>query len=423
MAYRTRIVDDELDQLVAALPALAIEGPKAVGKTATAEQRARTVYRMDDPAQRAIAEADPRRLVTGDRPVLIDEWQRYPVSWDIVRRAVDNDATPGQFLLTGSAVPEQQPTHTGAGRISTVRMRPLSYAERGIEVPTVSLGAMLAGQRPDLAGTTGVTLTGYVQEILSSGFPGIRHLGGRALRTQLDGYIERIVEREFDEMGRSVRNKGALRRWMAAYAAASSTSASYETIRDAASSGEGEKPAKTTTQPYREVLERLWIIDDVPAWLPSKNQLKRLTQAPKHQLADPALAARLLGVDQQALLDAQDLGPPIPRDGTLLGALFESLVTLSVRTYAQAAEARVLHMRTFSGDREVDLIIDRGDGRVVAIEVKLAQVVDGKSVKHLLWLRDQIGDALLDAFVVTTGTDAYRRPDGIGVVPLALLGV
>jgi uncharacterized protein len=132
---------------------------------------------------------------------------------------------------------------------------------------------------------------------------------------------------------------------MAAYAAASSTAASFEKIRDAATAGHGEKPAKTTTISYRDVLERLWILDPVEAWLPTRNRISRLSSPPKHQLADPGLAARLLGVDAEGLLEGRAVGPPGRRDGTLLGALFESLVTLSVRAYAQAAEAAVKHLR------------------------------------------------------------------------------
>jgi predicted AAA+ superfamily ATPase len=148
----------------------------------------------------------------------------------------------------------------------------------------------------------------------------------------------------------------------------------------------------------------------------------RLASAPKHQLVAPALAARLLGVDAGALLDGRAGGPPLPREGSLLGALFEALVTLSVRVYAQAAEARVGHLRTHGGDHEVDSVLERGDGRVDAIEVKLTTAVADRDVRHLRWLRERIGDDLLDAIVVTTGQHAYRRADGIGVVPAALLG-
>jgi uncharacterized protein len=420
--YVRRIVDDELDALLPGLAALSLEGPKAVGKTETSLQRAATVYRLDDPAQRVIAAADPARLVTGARPVLIDEWQRLPEAWDVVRRAVDENPSPGQFLLTGSAAPSELPTHSGAGRIVTLRMRPMSLAERGIGSPSVSLSELLSGNRSPIAGETDVSLQDYVEEIIASGFPGIRRLGGRARRAQLDGYIDRLVEREIEDLGYRVRNPAALRRWMTAYAAATSTTASYETIRDAATSGEGDKPAKTTTQPYRNTLERLWILDPVPAWQPVRNPMARLTAPPKHHLADPALAARLLGAEVDSLLEARPLGPPIPRDGTLLGHLFESLVTLGVRVFAQSAEARVGHLRTRGERQEVDLIVERSDHRIVAIEVKLARSIDQRDVRHLEWLAREVSDDLLDSVVITAGPVAYRRPDGIAVVPAALLG-
>jgi predicted AAA+ superfamily ATPase len=234
--------------------------------------------------------------------------------------------------------------------------------------------------------------------------------------------VRRIIDTDFHEQGFVVRRPEVLERWMTAYAAATATTASFETIRAAATSGLGEKPGKTTTQPYRDILERLWILDDVPAWLPTRNQLNRLGQPPKHHLVDPALAVTLLGLDADALLAGQEGGPRMPRDGTLLGHLFESLVTLSVRVYAQAAEARVRHLRLHGGRREIDLIVERADQRVVAVEVKLNNTVTDDDVRNLHWLRDQIGDDLLDAVVIHTGPQAYRRNDGVAVVPAALLG-
>jgi uncharacterized protein len=422
MGYTRRIVDDELDELLAGLAAVAIEGPKAVGKTATALERAATVHELDDPAQHQILSADPSRLLAGRGPVLIDEWQRVPESWDVVRRAVDRDPSPNRFLLTGSAAPTDPATHSGAGRIVRVRMRPLSLAERGLDRPTLSLAALLEGGRPHIAGTTATSLQQYTDEILASGFPAIRSLSGRALRAQLESYIARIVDRDFVDMGHAVRNPELLRRWMRAYAAATSTTATLETIRDAATSGEGSKPARDSVLAYRSVLEKLWVLDPVPAWIPSRNPISRLSHPDKHHLADPALAASLLGITADALLRGDDAGLDIPRDGTLLGHLFESLVTQSVRVYAQAAEAEVRHLRTKNGRQEIDLLVVRPDQRVVAIEVKLARTVGDTDVKHLLWLAEQIGDDLLDSMVVTTGPHAYRRPDGIAVVPAALLG-
>jgi predicted AAA+ superfamily ATPase len=420
--YQRRVIDDELDELIEALPAIAIEGPKGVGKTRTALERAKTVYRLDDSAEFAIAKGDPKRLLAGDRPVLIDEWQRLPEVWDLVRRAVDDGAAPGSFLLTGSAVPDPPPTHSGAGRIVSVRMRPLALSERAY-APSVSLSDLLAGGRSAVSGATDAVLADYVEEILASGLPGVRSLSSRARRLQLQGYVNRIVDRDIpDEGGLAIRNPAALRRWMAAYAAASSTTATFETIRDAASAGESSKPSKSATMAYRDALARVWVLDEVPAWIPTNNRLRELGHTPKHQLADPAFVAQLLGVQAAALLGGEAGEPVFPRDGTLLGALFESLVTLSVRVYAAHAEARVAHLRTARGRQEVDLIVE-GEGRkVVAIEIKLARTVSDDDGKHLRWLKQKIGDRLLDQVLVTTGPQAYRRPDGIAVVPAALLG-
>jgi hypothetical protein len=419
--YRPRIVDEELDELLPGLPALAVEGPKAIGKTVTAARRAATVYRLDRGSQRSIIEADTSQVIEGEPPILIDEWQRVPEVFDRVRRAVDDGTGAGSFLLTGSATPTDLPTHSGAGRIVRVRMRPMTLAERGIGTPTVALSTLLKGERPRVEGRAEIDLKGYVDEILRSGFPGMRDHSMRSVRAQLDGYVDHIVDRDFEELGRKVRRPDTLKKWMAAYAAATATTTSFEKIRDAATSDEVNKPSRPTVLSYRDILQQLWILDPVHAWLPTFNRLARLSLPPKHHLADPALAARLLGVDADLLLKGDSASPTVPRDGTLLGALFESLVTLSVRVYAQRIEARLFHLRTRGGEHEVDLIIERGQS-VVAIEVKLGAAPTDADVRHLLWLKEQIGDELADAVIVTTGSEAYRRRDGIAVVPAALLG-
>lgn len=422
MEYTPRIADVELDALIGDLPALALEGARGVGKTATAARRADTVFELDDAGQREVLVADPSMIDAAEGTVLIDEWERHPPLWDLVRRRVGAGAPPGRFLLTGSAEPTEEPAHTGAGRIVRVRMRPLSLAERALAEPTVRLGAMLAGDRPPVSGNSNVGLREYVTEILASGFPGIRPLAERARRAQLDSYLARVVERDFPEQGLRVRRPATLHAWLSAYAAATATTTSYNSLLNAATPGESTKPAKTTTTAYRDVLSQLWLLDPVPGWAPNRNHLRRLTQAPKHHLADPALAAHLVGIDAGALLRGQSAGPEVPRDGTMLGALFESLVTLSVKVYAQANEATVHHLRRRDGDHEVDLIIERRDQRVVAIEVKLDGAPGRADVRHLVWLREQLREDLLDAAVITAGAHAYRRPDGVAVIPAVLLG-
>lgn len=419
--YTRRIVDNELDELVAGLPAISIDGPKGVGKTATATQRAATAYRLDDPATLEIVLADTKSLVRGTEPILIDEWQRWQPSWDLVRRAVDDRPSPGRFLLTGSASPHTPRTHSGAGRIVTVRMRPMTLAERGVEAPTVSLARLLDGTA-EVAGHTGVGLRTYTEEIVAGGFPGMRSTSPRIQRTQLAGYVARIVDRDFDEAGQAVRNPPGLRRWLTAFAAATGTTTTMEKIRDAATAGDGTPPARTTVQAYREVLERIWIADPLPGYVPTMSRLNRLTTSPKWYLADPALAVALLNVTPATLLAGGDGDVAIPREGTLLGALFESLAALELRVFAQAVGAEVAHLRTKTGDREVDFVVEGPDGRVVALETKLTELPDAHDLRHLIWLKDRLGDRVADVVVLTTGSHAYRRPDGVAVVPLALLG-
>lgn len=423
MDYIPRVLDRQLDDLLEGLPAVAIVGPKAVGKTATVSRRARSVLDLGDEFELSLMQNDPGRLTRAERPVLVDEWQVHPPVWDAVRRAVDRGADAGDFLLTGSAAPTKKPMHSGAGRIVQLRMRPMSLAERAIGEPSVSLGALLAGGRPPVSGDSSAGLEDYAREITSSGFPGVRRLPERFRKDALDGYLAAVVDRDFPELGHVVRRPGTLRAWLRAYAAATSTTASYNSILDAAIPGDADKPARTTTVAYREILERMWLVEEVPAWTGIGSLMTALGASPKHQLCDPALAARLLNVSSDALLERANPGTvPLPRNGSLIGALFESLVTLSVQVYAEAHGARVSHLRTKRGEREVDLIVEQGDGKIVAIEVKLTAIPGGDDVKHLRWLQDKLGDDLLDAVLITTGPAAYRRDDGIAVVPAELLG-
>jgi predicted AAA+ superfamily ATPase len=419
--YQRRILDDELDELMAGLPAIAVEGAKAVGKTATAAQRAETGYLLDDPEQKAIAAADLDRLLAAPTPILIDEWQNVPPIWDRVRRAVDTGARPGSFLLTGSASPKETGTHSGGGRILSLRMRPLSLAERWPGEATVSLAELLEGGGSRIGGRTSRGLEDYTEEILRSGFPGLRRLSGRPLRAQLDSYLQRVVDRDFAELGHTVRNPEGLLRWLRAYAAATSGTASYEKIRRAAVGRDEPPVSRNAAAPYREVLERLFLLDPVTAWAPTGSHLNRVTLPDKHQLVDPALAARLLRVGAGDLLQGTGPAPLTSKDGGLLGALFESLVTLSIRVYAQASEATLGHFRAYAGEREVDLIVKGESGRVIAIEVKLAATPSERDGRHLHWLEREIGDELVDKLIITTGRSAYRREDGIAVVPAGLL--
>ncbi|PRZ08589.1 hypothetical protein BCE75_101291 [Isoptericola sp. CG 20/1183] len=422
--YARRVVDSFLDDFQPHLRALALQGPKAVGKTATASQRARTVYDLSDDQVREIVAADPGVLTSAPGPVLVDEWQRLPAVWDMVKRAVDAGSPPGHFILAGSSVPQGAQIHSGAGRIVPLRMRPLSLAERRLQEPSVSLADLLEGGA-GLAGATEVILRDYVREITASGLPHLRTLPAPVREIELDAYLDNVVTKEFPEQGYTVRRPAALMSWLTAYAAATCTQTDYTKIVAAAAFAKDSQPSKNTIIAWREALESLWLLEPVPAW-PGHPALPALASKETHQLTDTALATRLLHLDEARLLRGESGSTTLPpvkgATKSVLGRLFENLVTSSVRTYSDAARAQVFHLRTAKGDHEVDIIIQRPDGKVLAIEVKLATTVDADDARHLRWLREKLGDDLVDAVVVTTGSHAYRRPDGVGVVPVALLG-
>lgn len=426
MTYLERTIDAELDELLPHLVAVALDGPKGVGKTETAGRRVSHTFSLDNPDQREIVAANFDLNALPEGGVLFDEWQHLPQVWDSVRRKVDAGAPPGRFLLTGSATPvDAAGTHSGAGRIVSLRMRPMGLHERGLLEPTVSFNELLygseggpdfgyAGAQAQIEGPSDFSIVEYAQAIASSGFPGIAPLPPRLQRVQLDSYLLRIIDRDLPDRDVEVRRPETLRRWLAAYAAASSTTATYSSILDATTGGDGYQPAKDTTLRYRDHLQQLWLLDPIPGWTSFRNPLKRVSQAPKHQLADPALALRLLDLSATDLLNG--------RGAHMFGPLLESLAALGVRILAQAAQARVFHLRTHGGDHEVDLVVEGQGGALLGIEVKLAAGIDDRDVRHLHWFKDQMHGDVSDLVILTTGSQAYRRTDGVAVVPLALLG-
>jgi predicted AAA+ superfamily ATPase len=300
-------------------------------------------------------------------------------------------------------------------------LRPLSLAERQLAEPTVSLGELLDQPSGPVAGSTDLTLADYVVAITRSGLPGLLGLSEPAAAAQLDGYIDNIVTREFPEQGLMVRKPESLLAWLRAYAAATGGTANYSAILDAATPGQPDKPSKTTTLVYRDMLASLWLTDPVEAWLPPVTTLKALTRTPKHYLADPALAAHLIGLRETDLLFGSRVRPLGPQPGPILGRLFESLLALSLHTYAAAKRADLRHFRNANGTREIDFIVVRGLS-LLAIEVKLAAVIDDEDTAALHWLERSLPDYTVAKVVITTGPYAYTRPDGVHVVPAVLLG-
>ena len=407
MMYRKRYVDELLDSVLAELPAVLLDGPKGVGKTATALQRSARVMRLDVPDSASAARAFPDDSIAGDDfPLLIDEWHRVPEVWDAVKRRVDDSRLPGQFILTGS-LPDGG-THSGAGRITAIRMRPMTLPERGIVEPFVLIPELLKGTEPLTTARCSLRPADYIDAIVSSGFPGLLGVSPKIQGAELDGYLSRITEVDFPEMGLRIRRPSTVESWLRAFGAAVGTTASWETIRDAASSG-GVSPAKTSVYPYIDALSRLRVLDNMNAWLPGNSPLKYILSASKHYLADAGLAARLLRVTSENGLNH----PATPQ-------LFENLVAQSIRVFA--GMNHVSHLRWEKGRREIDFIVESPEGGILALEAKWSANIREDDQRHLVWLKNELGDRVVQTAIIYAGERLYRTENGVLVVPLGLLG-
>lgn len=414
--YLPRIADDLLDDQRLAVGAVLIEGVKGCGKTATARQRAASEVLLDaDPEAERRAALDPRLLLDGGTPRLLDEWQRAPRVWDAVRRAVDDRGLPGQFILTGSATPnDNAQRHSGAGRFGVVHMRTMTLTEKQATSPTVSVAALLTGAVPDPANSP-LSVRDYLHHIAVGGWPFLTGATERAARTYLDGYLDTIVERDIDEVSGGPRNPRLVRRFLHAYAQMTAHAASLRTIMKRARDevdDESDVPSRHTAQLYLDALRRMMIIDEVPAWDPSVRSSKRLITTAKRHLGDPSLAAALLQMSPERMLT----------DLQTTGFLFESLVAHDLRIYAEAAGASCFHYREAEGRLEVDYVLENRDGEWVGVEVKLGEPEIDKAAQALHRLAHRVARKP-KALVVVTGTSlAYTRDDGVHVIPLGLLG-
>lgn len=412
--YRSRLADAQLADRLAATGAVVIEGPRACGKTATARQQAASEVLLDvDTAARRTVAVDPSLILEGAVPRLIDEWQLEPAIWNHIRRAVDDRGAPGQFILTGSAVPADDVTrHTGAGRITRVRMRPMTLFETGHGTGAISLAGLMNGEQPRCPDPR-LTVADLAKRIAVGGWPGL--LGRsveeslRANRDYLDEVrrvdIERVDGRRRDpnRVGRLLRSLG---RNVATYASATTLAAeaagAQSTLQD------------DTVREYLDALERLMIVEDQPAWGPHLRSRSVLRSGAKRHFVDPSLAVAALRSTPERLL----------RDMNLLGFLFESLVVRDLRVYAQASDAQVLQYRDNTG-LEVDAIIESADGRWMALEIKLGTGQVDASAASLRKFADRIdtrrsGEPILLGVVVGFGL-GYVREDGIAVIPIGAL--
>ena len=408
------MVDAELQSRLAAAGAVVIEGPKACGKTETARRRAASsvLLDVDDNARRAAA-VDPGLLLDGAVPRLLDEWQIEPVLWNHVRRAVDDRGAPGQFMLTGSSVPEDDlARHTGAGRFSFLRMRPMTLFESGHTSGAVSLTALLAGETPR-GDDPGLTVRDLADRIASGGWPAQQGRSVRGAARAARDYLEQIREVDVARVAGTRRDPVRVGRLLQSLARNVATEVGVSVLAADAGGADGPLDRHTVTE-YLTILERLLIVEEQPAWAPHLRSRATLRNSPKRHFVDPSLAVAALGAGPEQLL----------ADLNLLGLLFESLVIRDLRVLAQPLDGRVLHYRDSYGV-EADAIVQLADGRWAAFEIKLGAGLVEEGAASLRRFREVIDTRKTGAplaLAVITGTGyGYRRPDGIDVIPIGAL--
>jgi len=409
--YHPRLIEPMLDELAAELSALMIVGPRAVGKTTTLGQRAATTIRLDVAAQAAAFQADPDSALRGlPEPVLLDEWQAVPGVLGAVARSVNADPRPGRFFVTGSALPgKEQAPWPGTGRLQRLTLFPMTVAEQqrslGGETFFDKLldGALAASADP-------LDLRDYVGLALNGGFPrpALSLRGAAARASWFDSYIHDLLTHDVEQVEPSrtrPRDPNLLRRYFETYALNSAGVCDAKTIYDAA------QLRVETAAAYEALLTRLFVIEQVPAW--TSNRLKRLTLQPKRYIVDPALLAYLLRLDVQGVL----------RDGDLLGRILDTFVVAQLRPEIAISthRPRLHHLRTKEGRQEVDVLLEFGGDRVIGIEVKAAAAATVDDAKHLVWLRDELGERFLAGVVLYTGPTVYRLEEKIVAAPISTL--
>lgn len=414
MTYLPRIVDAELRRRLEATGAVVIEGPKASGKTETARQVARSEVLLDvDDNARAAATVAPDAVLAGAVPRLIDEWQLEPAIWNHIRRAIDSRARPGQFVLTGSAVPADDITrHTGAARITRLRLRPMSLLETGHSSGAVSLGTLLASG-PAPCPDPGLSINDVATRVAIGGWPSHQRLTTPQALQAMRDYLDEIRRVDIGRVDHVRRDPDRVGRLLASLARNVATSVSINTL--ARDTGGADDPLKgDTAREYLAALQRLMIVEDQPAWAPHLRSRSILRTAPKRHFVDPALAVAALRATPARLLS----------EIRWLGFLVESLVIRDLRIYAQANDAAVRHYRDNTG-LEVDAIVETASGAWAAFEVKLGERQVDEAAAHLLTFAERVDTTVCGrprtlAVIVATGY-GYVRPDGVAVIPVGAL--
>lgn len=419
--YKARVADALLKDKLEAKGAVVIEGPKWCGKTTTAMQVAKSIIRMDEPSRRdtniQMADIAPERLLQGDTPRLIDEWQIAPKLWDATRYEVDTRGEEGQFILTGSAVPveSEEMTHSGTGRFTWLTMRPMSLFESGESTGEVSLGELFENPG-QIKGINPLDIDRLAFLICRGGWPPAVDMKEKAALAQAFDYYDAVVKSDINRADGVSKNPERVKRLMRSFARNQGGQVPNTSIRDDIMANDAEGMNEYTVASYITALKKIFVIEDMPAWNPNLRSKTSIRTSDTRYYVDPSIATAALGIGPRDLLN----------DLNTMGLMFETMCVRDLRVYAEFLDGEVMHYRDKSG-LECDTVIHLRNGSYGLAEIKLGgQKLIKEGAANLKALAAKIDTTKMPApsfmmIVAGTGDFAYRREDGIFIVPIGCL--
>ena len=419
--YKKRIADILLAEKLEEKGAVIIEGPKWCGKTTTALQTAKSVIRMDDPKKRdeyvQMADIDPGRLLKGDIPRLIDEWQIAPKIWDAARYEIDTRGEEGQFILTGSAVPieSEQIKHSGTGRFTWLTMRPMSLFESGESSGDVSLRELFSAPET-ITGRNDMDIDRLSFVICRGGWPRATGMKERPALAQAVDYYDAIVKSDINRADGVNKNPERVRLLLRSYARHQGAQVPSTLIRDDIAVNDSDRLSEDTILSYINALKKIYVVEDMPSWNPNLRSKTAIRTSDTRYFVDPSIAAAALGISPNDLVN----------DLNTLGLLFEGLCVRDIRVYSETIGGQVLHYRDKSG-LECDTVIHLRNGQYGLVEIKLGgEKLIEEGAANLKRLQGKIDTSKMNgpsflAVIVGVGDHAFRRNDGIYIIPIGCL--
>ena len=404
--YLPRSADAVLAEMVRQHPAILVVGPRATGKTTTTGRLAATPVRLGNQREAAALRSDPEAVLRGrPEPILIDEWQLVPEVLAVIKERVDLDNTPGQFLVTGSVRGDLDlPTWPGTGRLVRLAMYGLTERELAGRADSPTWISNVINHDPT-AVTSNLDLRSYVDLARRSGFPEpALRLNESSRQRWLTSYVDQIITRDAAELG-SGRDPARLRRYLEAVALNSAGIVNDSTLYESA------RIDKVTARAYDALLQGLLIIEKIPAW--TSNRLKRLVLAPKRYIVDAGLFTGILGLTVNDVMS----------DGDLLGRVLDTFVLSQIRADCALLPLppRIHHLRTEQGRHEIDILIEVGAGKLIAIEVKATTSPTLHDARHLQWIADELGESVIASVLFHTGSHTAHLSPRIAALPISAL--